>query len=487
MNYKPRLIMCKDADANLEWLLANLPCAQDTYGPCTDNEYCTCGVLGRVVVDAPPAQGKGFGIHTVEKTGGVRQSGNLSIADAEACLTAKLAEVEPGGYDAFMDFSTGFWTANLDPYIESFTAKGVKIFPVEWEQASTTYYSFLVQVPGSMVVLELMSANQTALPSPRYASAFPRYAFPNGETPETTFFFDDERVGNTLVLGEGGATVLAAQQQQQPRLYAARVSHFSSSVARDRSYYESVLGATVVAASDNATDSDSGDGVLVVALTFAGLLGTSNNGSGGGGGSDDDDAVPAAPSYTQVHFIQRPPGNTTLAGIAATLAGRAVQSVDDRLGGSGGGVGGPPQELLPEVCSRLTVPVFEENLNACHAENVKSPTCGWDTWMDHHFSLGGESGRSMAEYVGALEDWVDPTTQQPLPAKYHVFGNKGGGVSFYALTPNGLSVQVTDPPYGDGWAPPSDLPGPAGDLCDDGCVGVGGGDDGHGTGMSISH
>ena len=70
----------------------------------------------------------------------------------------------------------------------AFQNAGVPLVPVFWEQFGNEYYSFLVQVPGSLLVLELMSATQTMLPSPRYRSPHPRYTFPSADaTPEATF------------------------------------------------------------------------------------------------------------------------------------------------------------------------------------------------------------------------------------------------------------------------------------------------------------
>lgn len=57
----------------------------------------------------PPKEkiARGFGVHTVEITEGSREHGGLSVRDVEACVSAKVEAVAPGGYDAFLDFSTG--------------------------------------------------------------------------------------------------------------------------------------------------------------------------------------------------------------------------------------------------------------------------------------------------------------------------------------------------------------------------------------------
>ena len=40
----------------------------------------------------------------------------------------------PGGYDSFLDFSTGFWTHDLDTYVAALAGAGHRLVPVEWEQ-----------------------------------------------------------------------------------------------------------------------------------------------------------------------------------------------------------------------------------------------------------------------------------------------------------------------------------------------------------------
>jgi len=371
-----------NADANLEWMLEYLPCTQDPYGPCSDNEHCTCGVLGRTVIDSSAVShsgtAKGFGIHTVEITKSRPDCGKTA-AQVEAEFTSKFNAIPEGGYDAMLDFNTGFWTSNLDPYISSLS-KSHKLIPVEWEDSinGKVYYSFLVQMPGSMVVLEFMSAKQTMLSTTRYHAPSPRYVFAKGSTPESTFGVSSSDASSN-----------------KPELYAVRISHFSSDVTRDLTYYDQALGATTVESFDSHD-------VKTLAVDFKKQFP-----SGTSGGTD---------AYTQVHLVERGPGNTT---------------------------------------GSFTVLDFENVMNGCHDATILTPTCGWNTWMDHHYCISGQSVRTQQEYVTAFD---------ALGYKYHVFTNAGGGISFYAFTPNGIAIQITNPPSG-GWTPPSNLPGAAGDLC----------------------
>ena len=159
-----------------------------------------------------------------------RSAGSLlTVNDAEICLTAKMEAVEPGGYDAFLDNNMGFWTSNLDPYVVAFQKAQVPIVPVEWEQYGKTFFSFLVQVPGSMLIVEIMSGVQTMLPTPRYKSPNVRYSFADAETAPSEAF-------------EAPLNDTAAET---PALYAVRVSRGSSDLTRDRTFYEQVMGGTL--------------------------------------------------------------------------------------------------------------------------------------------------------------------------------------------------------------------------------------------------
>ena len=187
-----------NADQALRWYLRHLPTTQDNYAPCEEDEYCTCGTLGRVVCNTShpngdeenfSGSGKGFGIHTVELNDlSSRPSCNLTAAQIESIMTAKLASTPQGSYDSFMDFSTGFWVSNLDPYISAFSSTNgstaddegdeVLSFFLEWtdDVNDREFYSLLFQVPGTIVLLELMSAKQTLITptTPRYRSPHPR-------------------------------------------------------------------------------------------------------------------------------------------------------------------------------------------------------------------------------------------------------------------------------------------------------------------------
>ena len=98
--------------------------------------------------------------------------------------------------------------------------------------------------------------------------------------------------------------------------------------------------------------------------------------------------------------------------------------------------------VLPPVCRFLTIPFFEEAMNAAHAENVLSPQCGRDVWMDQMVALNDPNGRTQAEYLDALRTWSytaaddradDPEDAGIVAARYSVMENAMDGVSIFIL------------------------------------------------------
>merc|ERR1712066_1169822 len=120
-------------------------------------------------------------------------------------------------------------------------------------------------------------------------------------------------------------------------------------------------------------------------------------------------------AYVQVHLVQRPASNTT---------------------------------------GSFAVADFERVQNSCHDDAVKSDVCGWDTWMDNHFIVNNPP-------VTAMELVSNFTA---LGYKYHAMQNAGGGLSLYAISLNGISIQLNNLEYG-GYTPSKSLGKAAGDLC----------------------
>lgn len=93
-----------------------------------------------------------FGLHTINCT--QHPYGVYSLENVEK----KFAK-EWGNFDAFhplMDYNAGFWTTNLDEYIEKFQTDNVPMTTIRWpSDDDKTYYSIIVN-PCGFVVLELM-------------------------------------------------------------------------------------------------------------------------------------------------------------------------------------------------------------------------------------------------------------------------------------------------------------------------------------------
>ena len=179
----------------------------------------------------------GFGLHAVHVNGSsARPFGERSNADVEASLTAKLdAVLKGGGYDAFLDFTTGFWVASLDAYAATFDAVGVDYLVLSWGGA---YKSLVVRAASSMVLIELMSRTCGAACAMARPHPHPRYVFADGANDTTVF---------------GALTDVDAAR---PLLHAARVSWPTSSLARDRELF--VAGGLV-----KVLDERQGDGFAV--------------------------------------------------------------------------------------------------------------------------------------------------------------------------------------------------------------------------------
>ena len=266
-----------NASATLRWMLQHLPVAQDDAGfdcaplpPFPGPFGCACGQIGRVELTRPPGRrGLGFGLHTVATNSSVseRPMGPLPIAEIEGHVRRKLrSAAATGGYDALLDFSSGFWVQDLDPYIREFA--GTATLAMEWRDQvnQKTYFSLQVQVAEAFAILEFMSERQTLLPARRYRAPQPRFLFRKGESPRSVF-------------GD-----MTASASGKPIMHMARISHYTSDVSRDASYYQQVLGRDVSTTLEN-------EGVHALVLSFADIT--------------------SAPNSAQLHLVQRPATNTS--------------------------------------------------------------------------------------------------------------------------------------------------------------------------------
>eukprot|EP00493_Phyllostaurus_siculus_P023310 UN23646 len=140
-------------------------CADDS---CPDNT-CTCGTQGRVALktgiigkNGTLGVSSGFGIHTVNAYGKdhsrAKASGELTVADIEALFDERIGDFST--FTPWSDYNTGLYTKILDSYISAFTSDKVPFKLYSYKYKSSTYYSLVVHVKTTQVVLELISQNK---------------------------------------------------------------------------------------------------------------------------------------------------------------------------------------------------------------------------------------------------------------------------------------------------------------------------------------
>eukprot|EP00937_MAST-01D_sp_MAST-1D-sp2_P002565 g2565.t1 len=418
--------LVSDAPAALSWFTHHLPVSHDTAGlHCTaqpgdfNETFCPCGQAGRVslwCIECPPCAGcqpwgkqGGFGLHTLSYDPAAphivrpppRPIDAGGIGAIEAQVTRKLrAAAATGGYDALLDFSTGFWVGDLDPYVREFgaaagggngngTGAGYNTLPLEWrdDANNATYYSLVVQVANrtfdSFVLLEFMSARQTLLPSARYVSPTPRFLFAPGQGPADVF------PPLNVTAGPGN----------KPLPRPARLSHYSSNLTRDRDFYELVLGRPRGAPELSGLDRGGAGQVPVpVPVRVRSVVYNFSD-------------MSTAPNYMQLWLTQR--------------------DLDPAAGAATG--------------SGLTVADVEETMHAVHDAALTSDVCGYDQYMDFHYGVSTRNWRALdvvipeIEKLGGKYHTGTSTWHPPVPGPN---GTVPELLTLFAVTPNGITVQL---------------------------------------------
>jgi hypothetical protein len=113
-----------------------------------------------------PQSWEGFGIHLPDVQT-AKTTGGLSVDELKEHYLSRFGDFSE--FDAFMDYSVTFFTYDLQHYVDSFAADGVKHFLGQWSDGKDTWYSLVVNVPGSTYVIELVS-----LMKPTGASNLPK-------------------------------------------------------------------------------------------------------------------------------------------------------------------------------------------------------------------------------------------------------------------------------------------------------------------------
>merc|ERR1712107_98464 len=108
-----------------------------------------------------PEPGEGFGMH-LTAIPGHETTGGLSIEQVEEIFTSKVGSMDH--FDWFMDYNVGFFTSSLDSYIERLRSLNTSFLSASWPALENTWYSVLVHVPGTQMVVELMGSKSHTLP-----------------------------------------------------------------------------------------------------------------------------------------------------------------------------------------------------------------------------------------------------------------------------------------------------------------------------------
>jgi len=216
-----------DAMGCYNFLNTYLPITQDY--PFGD---VACGALGRARTtvkstsnEFPPGGVNGFGMHCVSLNSSSarihKTEGCPSIADFERQFDSKWSKVIDGGaYDPFLDYNGGYWVSSLDPYITKFTASKVPVVKLSWKDTANgkSYYSIMVRVHNSMMLVELMSGDCSSCSS---ALAMPtaRFVFAKGQSPQDLWGSLNDKTS------------------EKPILNPARVSWPSSNLSREAKFF----------------------------------------------------------------------------------------------------------------------------------------------------------------------------------------------------------------------------------------------------------
>jgi len=110
--------------------------------------------------------GMGFGMHLVNVSKS-RTTGGQSVAQVEAHFAQKLNGMK--SFDSFMDFNAMFYTVGLAKYYAAFKADGVGTYLTTWSYNKTTWTSLFVQVPNSMMIIELCQDTTLGISSDYHA------------------------------------------------------------------------------------------------------------------------------------------------------------------------------------------------------------------------------------------------------------------------------------------------------------------------------
>lgn len=213
---------------------------------CT-SDLCTCSdddetwyiQQGRVAIsswsstleDIQVGVSPGFGLHLVNLTHRLTTGGN-SVQEVESYFATKFSTmVSTGVYDSFADYSIGLYTDDVDTLISAFDSDSVSYTTLEWTSDGSTWYSVMVLVPTTHMVLEIYASSSSLLASRSHIKSEPRLS---------------STVASSMIArfaGRGGMNV--STTYSTTNVYATRVNRAASDLDAVASFYEDVMGASL--------------------------------------------------------------------------------------------------------------------------------------------------------------------------------------------------------------------------------------------------
>jgi len=145
------------------WLLRYLPVYSSNNSCDNGNNTCKCGAAGRMEVLGTTGFEPEFGIHTVLAKGAddqrLKASGHFNLSEIEEIWTREIGDLgqQQRGYSSWLDNHLAFWTPSLENFVERFEADDVRFRTSSWRAERSVFYSLIVHIPKSQVVLEFIS------------------------------------------------------------------------------------------------------------------------------------------------------------------------------------------------------------------------------------------------------------------------------------------------------------------------------------------
>lgn len=172
----------------------------------------------------------GFGLHLVNLTQRLTTGGN-SVQEVEAQFSSKMSNMASTGvYDSFADYSIGLYTDDIDTLITAFDDDSVEYSTLEWTSSGTTWYSVLVLVPTTHMVLEIYAEESSTLSNRHNIKSEPRLS---------------SHFAASMLARFSGLRSMNSTSSSKTNIYTTRVNRAASDLSALDTFYTDVMGATL--------------------------------------------------------------------------------------------------------------------------------------------------------------------------------------------------------------------------------------------------